>query len=141
MSQEPMGGAVTPLSLAVATARLNCRIRNHGLSARELLMQRDQFNQQIPVSDLMMILEQHKRRITDNHTHNERSKAPGKNVLPSIEVAVGDLVYIHADRNKSKTCDRYLVLSVEGATFSVMQHNRIGTKDLSATRCPTTVAI
>ena len=81
-------------------------------------MQRDQFNnQEISVSDLMMILEQHKHRI-DNHPHSEHSKAPGINVLPSIEVAVGDLVYSHANCNKLKTHDRYLVV----CWISVMQH-------------------
>ena len=32
----PEGGTITPLSLAVATANLNTRIRNRGLSAREM---------------------------------------------------------------------------------------------------------
>ena len=44
LRQKPMGGAVAPISLAVVTARLNAGISNRGLSARELLMQRDQFN-------------------------------------------------------------------------------------------------
>ena len=110
---------MAPISLAVVTARLNARIRNRGLSARELLMQRDQFNnQQIPVSDLTKILEQHKHRIV-NHPHSERSKVPGMNVLPSTEVAVGDLVYIHAYRNKSKARHRYLVVPVESACCNI----------------------
>ena len=84
--QEPMGGAVTPLSITSAIVRLNARIRSRGLSARELLMHKDQFNnQQILVSERTMILEQHKHRI-DNHPHSERSKAPVMNVLLSIEV-------------------------------------------------------
>ncbi|KAI0243119.1 hypothetical protein LSAT2_008376, partial [Lamellibrachia satsuma] len=119
LRQEPMGGAVTSLSLAIATARLNYRVRNRGLLAKELLVQRDQFsNQQISVSDLTMMLEQQKHRI-DNHPHSERSKAPGMNVLPSTEVAVGDLVYIHADRTKSKARDRYLVVYVEDAWYNI----------------------
>ena len=51
--------------------------------------------------------------------HSERSKVPGMNVLPSTEVAVGDLVYIHADRNKSKARHRYLVVSVERARCNI----------------------
>ena len=62
LRQEPTGGAMTPLSQALATAWLNTHIHNRGCSAKELLMQRDQFsNQQIPVSDLdQMILKKHK---------------------------------------------------------------------------------
>ena len=32
----PEGGTITPLSIAVAIANLNTRIRNRGLSAREM---------------------------------------------------------------------------------------------------------
>ena len=40
---EPGGGAVTSTTLAMATAHLNSKIRKRGLSAREMLIQRDQF--------------------------------------------------------------------------------------------------
>ena len=57
---NPSGEPVTAMVLLNATARLNSRIRNRGLSARELLFQRDQFtHDQIPLSDLDMILKQH----------------------------------------------------------------------------------
>ena len=53
LRQEPMGGPVTPLTLALATASMNSRVRARGLSAREMWCQRDQFtNLQIPFSDL-----------------------------------------------------------------------------------------
>ena len=49
---DPLGGAVTPLTLAVATAALNSHIRSRGLSSREMWTQRDQFsNAQIPLGD------------------------------------------------------------------------------------------
>jgi len=55
----PEGGTISPLSLAVATANLNTRIRNRGLSAREMWPQRDQFtNAQIPFSDLQVVRQQ-----------------------------------------------------------------------------------
>ena len=51
----PGGGPISPLSLAVVTANLNTRIRNSGLSTREMWLQRDQFtNLQIPVKDLQL---------------------------------------------------------------------------------------
>ena len=36
LRQEPLGGAVSPLTLAVATSALNSRIRSRGLSSREM---------------------------------------------------------------------------------------------------------
>ena len=39
----PEGGTITPLALAVVTANLNSRVRNRGLSAREMWLQRDKF--------------------------------------------------------------------------------------------------
>ncbi|KAJ8346823.1 hypothetical protein SKAU_G00282240 [Synaphobranchus kaupii] len=65
-----LGGAVTPLTLAVATAALNSRIRSRGLSSREMWTQRDQFsNVQVPQGD-------GDRQRLANHPHSERSKAP-----------------------------------------------------------------
>ena len=71
----PEGGTITPLSLAVATANLNTRIRNTGSSAREMWLQRDQFtNAQIPYSDLQVVRQQHSLRLS-NHPASESSKA------------------------------------------------------------------
>ena len=73
LSKDPLGGAVTTLIVTIAIAQLNARIRSRDLSARELLMHRDHFsNQQIPLADRSLILEQHKQRI-DNRPHSERS--------------------------------------------------------------------
>ena len=57
LRQEPSGGPVTELSLAIATVRLNSRLRSQGPSSRELWTQRNQFsNEQIPINDLQHIL-------------------------------------------------------------------------------------
>ena len=67
LRHEPMGGAVTPLDLSIAVARLNARIRSSGMSSRELWTQRSQFTpEQIPISDREVILQKHQNR-TDNH--------------------------------------------------------------------------
>ena len=44
LRQKPLGGAVSPLTLAVATSALNSRIRSRGLSSQEMWTQRDQFS-------------------------------------------------------------------------------------------------
>ena len=67
LRQEPLGGAVSPLTLAVATSTLNSRIRSRGLSSREMWTQRDQFlNQQLPLADDHLIALQHEQRLS-NH--------------------------------------------------------------------------
>ena len=101
LRQEPLGGVVSPLTLAVATSALNSRIRSRGLSSREMWTQRDQFpNQQLPLADDHLIVLQHKQRLS-NHPHSERAKAPLQQRRPTPFIDVGDLVYLHSDRNKS----------------------------------------
>ena len=39
---------------------------------------------------------------------------PVRKQLTSCSVDVGDLVYLYSNRNKSKACDHYLFISVEG---------------------------
>lgn len=106
-------GPVSPLTLHKATTSLNCRIRTDGLSAREILFQRDQYtNDQIPLSDRNLILAKHGRAIY-NHQFSERCKAGNSSTLPESDVRVGDLVYIYTDRDKNTPRSRYLVTSVD----------------------------
>ncbi|XP_068706826.1 uncharacterized protein [Montipora foliosa] len=115
----PEGGTISPLSLAVATANLNTRIRNRGLSAREMWLQRDQFaNAQIPFSDLQVVRQQQSLRLR-NHPTSERSKPPGCYPRPATPVEVGDLVYITSDGSKTSARNRYLVVSVDGLWCNV----------------------
>ena len=112
LRQEPLGGAVSPLTLAVATSALNSRIRSRGLSSREMWTQRDQFsNKQLPLADDRLIALQHKQRLS-NHPHSKCSKAPVQQRCPTPLIDVGDLVYLHSDLNKSRARDRYLVVAI-----------------------------
>ena len=114
LKQEPGDGSVSQLNLAKATARLNSRIRGRGLSAREMLLQRSQFtNEQIPMSDLDLIDQQHAQR-TINHPHSAKSKAQGHGSSPVPALAVGDIIYLISDQDKNKARDRYLIVSVDG---------------------------
>ena len=88
--QQPQGGAITHVRLAVATALLNSGVRGRGLSAREMWTQRDQHtSEQMPVPDHKLITEQHLLRTT-NHTHSELSKGPGGTMVPEPPIGVGD---------------------------------------------------
>ena len=113
LRQEPLGGVVSPLTLAVATSALNSRIRSRGLSSREMWTQRDQFsNQQLPLADDHLIALQHEQRLS-NHPHSERAKAPLQQRRPTPLIDVGDLVYLHSDQSKSRARDRYLVVAMD----------------------------
>lgn len=109
---QPSGGSVSPLQLSIAVANLNSRIRSSGLSSYEMWTQRDQVSGvQLPLNDRELIIKQHERRL-NNHASSERSKAGNKPPLPSPNVAVGSLVYIHTDRDKTEARQRYLVTEV-----------------------------
>ena len=111
--QVPNGGPVTHLSLTIAIARLNSRLRRQGVSAQELWTQRNQFtHDQLPISDRDIITNQHKQR-QRNHPYSERAKNPKqKNTTTSQRIKVGDLVYLYSDRDKTHTRSRYLVVSI-----------------------------
>ena len=114
LRQEPGGGPVTELSLAIATARLNSRLRSQGLSSRELWTQRNQFsNEQIPINDLQHILAKQKARQA-NHPFSEAAKGGSRPQAPVPPLQVGDLVYVKSDRDKSRARDRYLIVSIDG---------------------------
>ena len=110
---EPHGGPVSSLTLSLAVASLNSRIRNRGLSAREMWTQRDQYSHtQLPIKDQTLILEQHSDRLS-NHPYSMRSKNPKGRFYLICSVEVGDVVYLNCDRNKTCARDCYLVISTD----------------------------
>ena len=121
LRQDPLCKTVSPLTLSLATARMNTRIRSTGLSAREMWTQRDQStNSQIPLSDQKIILHKHEQHLY-NHPFSEKSKAPsGKYSIPA-DIHVGDLVYLYRDRDKSRARDRYLVVSIDGTWCNIQK--------------------
>ena len=116
---DPRGNSVSSITLAMATLNLNSKIRSRGLSSREMLLQRDQFsNKQIPISDEILINEQHDNRL-QNHRYSEKSKNPS--MVPPVhsDAQVGDLIYVCSDLSKSKSRDRYIVASEDGSWLNV----------------------
>ena len=116
LQQEPQGGTVTPVVLAIATAALNSRTRTRGLSAREMWTQRDQFsNHQIPMSDQDLISKQH----LVNRSNSAKSKAPLGKLPRHSTINIGDLVYLHDDRSKLHARDRYSVVSTDAEWLNI----------------------
>ena len=114
LCHDPLGGPVSQVTLAAATANLNSRIHSLCLAAREMWTQQDQFsNQQMPFEDHDIIVKQNQQRVA-NHPHSEKSKAPTAKFRTPQHIVIGDLVYLHLDRNKTRAWDHYVVLEIDG---------------------------
>ena len=109
---SPEGGPISRVTLALATANLNSRIRRDGLSACELWTQRDQLTgEQLPIVDRQVILNQHRSRL-QNHPSSSVSKAGGKPRLPHPTVSVGTLVFLVCDKSKLAAREKYLIVGL-----------------------------
>ena len=105
----PEDGPVTMVTLALATANMNSRIRHHGLSTKEVWTQHDQVTgDQLALDDRQIILKQHCERPL-NHGASTLSKSTGKESYTLPRLQVGDLVYIVIDGDKTKAREKYLV--------------------------------
>ena len=112
MHVSPEDGPVSGLTLAIATASMNKRIRRIGLSTRELWIQREQISGlQLAIEDHRLIYDQVKNRAA-NHWSSAHSKSRGK-TLPGIPyVRIDDLVFLGRDRDKTKAKDRYMITDI-----------------------------
>ena len=115
----PDGGPISPSGLAVVTNTMNSRIRYHGLSSYEIFTQRDQLTSEpLPLNDKQLIQTQFLHRSL-NHGPSALSKSHGKGVSLSHNISVGDLVYVKSEKDKTKSRDKYLVISVSNNRCSL----------------------
>ena len=120
---QPERGPVSKLTLSIATANANSRVRHDGLSARELWTQRDQVTgSQLPFNDDALKRNQFAFR-QRNHNFSATSKAKGKGPN-SPSIAVGDLVYLVSERSKTQARDKYLVTSISREYCTVRKFTR-----------------
>ena len=98
--------------LAKATTFVNEKIRQQGLSAKEILFSRDQFSQaNLQLSDERISEDVMKRR----HINNEfsaRSKAQVNRKAEKVKVEKGNLVFLKQEGDKHHRRDLYFVLEI-----------------------------
>ena len=127
MRLDPTGGQITAFQLSAVVSQLNCRIRGSGMSAREMLFQRDQFlNTQLPIEDHKLALQQHQRRLA-NHQSSASSKAPtctSRDHCPDI--SIGDLVYLFNDKNKHVSMVQHSEVRRKPATIQLLPCEAVG---------------
>ena len=84
-----------------------------GLSAKDILLQRDQItNKQLSVSDVNLSGKQDTTR-KKNHLISAASKTPRGKVAFPTNLKMGDLVFIKDERSKYKARDRYIIRSID----------------------------
>lgn len=109
----PDGAPVTAPGLSIVTATLNMRVRNRGLSAKEIIFQRDGLTgEHLNLDDELLAANQHAQR-KKNHASSSRSQAKKKCPSKSATVNAGDLIYIKSDGNKHSARETYIVVDTE----------------------------
>ena len=101
---NPAGGPVTKLELVLIMKNMNSRIRNRGLSSKEIMIQRDQVTHESKsVCDSDLADEQYEKR-KQNH--------PAEFALPQQDFSVGDIVFLKSDLNKLKAREMYRIVEL-----------------------------
>ena len=136
----PNGGAITSLTLKLATANLNARLRHQNLSSREIWLQRDQISgEQLTIQDDKLCGAQQAYREA-NHLPSARTKSKGSKPIYTT-VNKGSLVYLFSDYDKHRARNKYIVMDIQNndcvlKKFTDSQlRNRLYTVKLSDVYC------
>jgi hypothetical protein len=111
--EYPDGSPVSDCVLSLVTATLNMRVRNRGLSAKEIVYQRDGFTGEHLNFDDKQLADNQKAWREQNHGPSARSQAKAQRPASRADVGVGDLIFVKCDGDKHNARDKYIVTSVE----------------------------
>ena len=111
---KPEGGQIDEIDLSLAVSQLNARIRGRGLTAWEILVQRDSVTgQRLDIDDEVLLQGQIDTR-NGNQVSSAKFKARGGDLAMPAKVSVGSLVYVKNEGGKTQARDRYLVVRICG---------------------------
>ena len=105
LRMDPAGGYVNEWQLAVITRNINSRIRKRGLSAKEVVLHRDQItnlNKEI-VDDSQLAKDQYNSRVK---AHN---KVP---YVSDVQYSIGDNVFLRNDKSKVRGREMYKITDI-----------------------------
>ena len=118
---DPSGKAISAASLTKAVHVLNTRIRNSGLSAKEMFFQRDQVSgKQLSFDDSSLGSIQSRTR-QKNHIASAISKGKGGNKAQIPDVSIGSIVFIKQEGSKFCPRESYLVVDILNSQTAVLQ--------------------
>ena len=129
----PSGVVVSAAALTKAVTVLNSRIRNSGLSAKEMLFGRDQISgERLVFSDAKLAKDQLLSR-TNNHLPSAKSKAGPRGSLATIaDVEIGSLVFIKHEGSKFRGREMYIIVAMNKTTSSATLQKMNNGKMMSA---------
>lgn len=115
----PQGGQITSSDLAETLHVLNSRIRSNGISAREIVFQRDYVSgQKLNLCDKDLADTLYTSRL-NNHDASARSKVPKPRSGSSVDFKPGDVIFVKSDGSKHATRQMYIVCSVDSQFLQV----------------------
>ena len=100
---------------------LNSRIRNRGLSAKEIVTCRDQITHKILEIDDELLCKQQEEIREKNHPSSAKSKAPNAYPATDPNIAPGSLVFIKSEGDKFLPRELYIVISISGGAATVQK--------------------
>ena len=122
LRNDPTGAAVSNLTLQLVTDQLNCLIRDRGLSAKEIILQREQLTgQQLNFKDKSLCKQQNESR-KQNHRPSAASKSRS-GVCTESSIKIGDLVYVKSELSKFKARERYIVVAIYNNFATIQKLN------------------
>ena len=127
---DSTGAPVTDVTLQSAVDSLNSRIRNRGLSAKEIVTCRDQITHtSLSIDDQLLCQQQEKLR-HENHPISARSKAPKAPLASVPSLTTGSLVYIKSEGDKNHPRELYVVVKLNDkqATLQKLHGQRFMSK-------------
>ena len=106
---SPSHNFISSKMLAKATAVVNEKIRNQGLSAKEIIFSRDQHSQDNLLLRDGDISKSVMREREQNNYYSSKSKAKIDKIASPARASKGNLVFYKDDESKHKCRDLYLV--------------------------------
>ena len=108
------GGPLTKLDLIQIVAILNLRVRQHGKSAKELMLRRESMdNKPIDTKDTDVAMTIEENRIANHSAMREHHARRGKKEAAEADFQVGDLVLVRDTLSKHKPREIHTVVEVD----------------------------
>ena len=129
LKYRPEAKMLSVEDLAVVSKIMNDRVRNRGVTAKEILTKRDCLtNDPKDISDKELANDQFEKRLEANSRALDRKPATSSD--PDFHV--GDVVYVKGQRSKHQPREQFIVIEFAGDNVIVQKvHNKFGSKKYS----------